>query len=96
MNKHSVFPYDLPPASSTTGGAETASRPVNRKTGIVASIVTPSATEQAIDTVLVSLYVGDEKEMIVSVDELDITSVAVGQNVELAMDAIPIIPMRAR
>ena len=39
MNKHSVFPHDLPPASSTTGGAETASRPVNRKTGIVASIV---------------------------------------------------------
>ena len=39
MNKQSVFPYDLPPASSTTGGAETASRPVNRKTGIVASIV---------------------------------------------------------
>lgn len=39
MNKHSVFPYDLPPASSTTGGAETASRPVNRKTGIVAFIV---------------------------------------------------------
>ena len=39
MNKHPVFPYDLPPASSTTGGAETASRPVNRKTGIVASIV---------------------------------------------------------
>ena len=39
MNKHSVFPYDLPPASSTTGGAETASRPVKRKTGIVASIV---------------------------------------------------------
>lgn len=39
MNNHSVFPYDLPPASSTTGGAETASRPVNRKTGIVASIV---------------------------------------------------------
>lgn len=39
MNKHSVFHYDLPPASSTTGGAETASRPVNRKTGIVASIV---------------------------------------------------------
>ena len=31
MNKHPVFPYDLPPASSTTGGAETASRPVNRK-----------------------------------------------------------------
>ena len=39
MNKHSVFPYDLPPASGATGGAETASRPVNRKTGIVTSIV---------------------------------------------------------
>ena len=56
--------------------------------GIVASIVAASATEQAADTVLVSLYVGDEKEMVVSVDELDITSVEVGQNVELAMDAI--------
>lgn len=56
--------------------------------GIVASVVTASATEQAADTVLISLYVGDEKEMIVSVDELDITSVEVGQNVELAMDAI--------
>lgn len=39
MNKHPVFPYDLPPASGATGGTETASRPVNRKTGIVASIV---------------------------------------------------------
>lgn len=39
MNKHPVFPYDLPPASGATGGAETASRPVNRKTCIVASIV---------------------------------------------------------
>lgn len=39
MNKHPVFPYDLPPASGATGGAETAPRPVNRKTGIVASIV---------------------------------------------------------
>ena len=56
--------------------------------GIVASIVAASATEQAADTVLVSLYVGDEKEMVVSVDELDITSVEVGQNVDLAMDAI--------
>ena len=39
MNKHPVFPYDLPPASGATGGAETASRPVNRTTCIVASIV---------------------------------------------------------
>ena len=54
----------------------------------MASIVAASATEQAADTLLGSLYVGDEKEMVVSVDELDITSVEVGQNVELAMDAI--------
>ena len=56
--------------------------------GIVSAAVAPSATEQAAYTVLVSLYVGDEKEMVISVDELDITSVAVGQNVNIAMDAI--------
>lgn len=56
--------------------------------GIVASVTEPSSTEQAASTVLASLYVGDEKKMVVSVDELDITSVEVGQSVELAMDAI--------
>ncbi len=58
------------------------------ETGIVSTILAPSATEQAAYTVLASLYVGDEKEMVISVDELDIISVAVGQNVEIAMDAI--------
>ncbi|MBP3647878.1 MAG: HlyD family efflux transporter periplasmic adaptor subunit [Clostridia bacterium] len=56
--------------------------------GIVSSVVAASATEQAAYTVLSSLYVGDEKEMVISVDELDIISVAVGQNVDIAMDAI--------
>lgn len=56
--------------------------------GIVASIVEASATEQAAYTTLASLYVGDEKEMVVSVDELDIISVAVGQDTDIAMDAI--------
>jgi len=56
--------------------------------GIVSSAVTASATEQAAYTVLASLYVGEEKEMVISVDELDIISVAVGQNVDIAMDAI--------
>ena len=56
--------------------------------GIVSTVVAPSATEQAAYTVLASLYVGDEKEMVISVDELDIISVKVGQNVEIAMDAI--------
>lgn len=56
--------------------------------GIVSTIAAPSAAEQAAYTVLASLYVGDEKEMVISVDELDITSVSVGQNVDIAMDAI--------
>ena len=56
--------------------------------GIVSTVVAPSATEQAAYTVLASLYVGDEKQMVISVDELDIISVAVGQNVTIAMDAI--------
>ncbi len=58
------------------------------ETGIVSTVIAPSATEQAAYTVLASLYVGDEKEMVISVDELDIISVKVGQNVDIAMDAI--------
>lgn len=56
--------------------------------GIVSSIVSASSVPQEADTVLASLYVGDEKEMVVSVDELDIISVEVGQSVSLSMDAI--------
>lgn len=56
--------------------------------GIVSTVVLPSATEQAAYTVLASFYVGDEKEMVISVDELDIINVKVGQNVDIAMDAI--------
>lgn len=58
------------------------------ESGIVSTVVAPSATEQAAYTVLASLYVGDEKEMVISVDELDIINVKVGQNVDIAMDAI--------
>lgn len=56
--------------------------------GIVASIVSASQNEQAAYTALATLYVGDDKNMVVSVDELDIINVAVGQNVDIAMDAI--------
>lgn len=56
--------------------------------GIVSTAVTASGTEQAAYTELCALYVGDEKEMIISVDELDIINVSVGQNVDIAMDAI--------
>lgn len=57
--------------------------------GIVASIVEPAITEYAAKETLASLCVGEEKEMVVSVDELDIISVAVGQEVSLVMDALP-------
>ncbi len=56
--------------------------------GIVSSITAASSVPQEADTVLASLYVGSEKEMVVSVDELDIISVELGQSVSLAMDAI--------
>lgn len=56
--------------------------------GIVSSIVSPSAAEAEAHSTLVSLYVGDQKEMVVSVDELDIINVQVGQNADIAMDAL--------
>lgn len=56
--------------------------------GIVSSVVSASAQAAEADSTLCSLYVGDEKEMIVSVDELDVINVKAGQNVDIAMDAI--------
>lgn len=56
--------------------------------GVVSSVVAASATQQEAYAPLASLYVGDEKEMVISVDELDIISVSVGQKVDVAMDAI--------
>ena len=56
--------------------------------GIVSSIVSPSAAEAEAHSTLASLYVGDQKEMVVSVDELDIINVQVGQNADIAMDAL--------
>lgn len=39
MNERPVFPYDIPPATDAAGSAAADSHPVNRKTGIVASIL---------------------------------------------------------
>ena len=39
MNDRPVFPYDIPPATDAAGSPAEDSHPVNRKTGIVASIV---------------------------------------------------------
>lgn len=64
--------------------------------GIIASTIdgivnsTVEAGEMPIEknTALASLYIGDSKEMVVSIDELDIISVQVGQAVSIAMDAV--------
>ena len=56
--------------------------------GIVSSVTTASLTDTAANTVLASLYVGDAKQMVISVDELDIIHVSVGQSVTIAMDAV--------
>jgi len=56
--------------------------------GIVFSIVGASTMATEANTTLASLYVGDQKEMIVSVDELDIVHVQVGQMATIRMDAV--------
>ncbi len=56
--------------------------------GIVSTVVSASGTEQPAGAALAALYSGDAKQMIVSVDELDIINVKVGQNVTIEMDAI--------
>lgn len=56
--------------------------------GIVSSVVSASDAENAAGTALATLYVGDAKQMIISVDELDIINVSVGQEVTIEMDAI--------
>ncbi len=56
--------------------------------GIASSVASASETELPAGTVLVSLYAGDAKQMVVSVDELDIIGVKVGQEVTIEMDAI--------
>ncbi len=56
--------------------------------GIVSSVVSASDVENAAGTALATLYVGNAKQMIISVDELDIINVSVGQEVTIEMDAI--------
>ena len=56
--------------------------------GIVSAVTEASVEESVANTILSTLYVGDKKEMIVTVDELDITNVQVGQTASIVMDAI--------
>ena len=56
--------------------------------GIVSVVVSASDMEVGAGSALATLYAGDAKQMIVSVDELDIINVQVGQEVTIEMDAI--------
>ncbi len=56
--------------------------------GIVSAVVSASDVEVGAGSALATLYAGDAKQMIVSVDELDIINVQVGQEVTIEMDAI--------
>lgn len=56
--------------------------------GIASTIDYESGAALAAGTSLTTLYVGSAKQMVVSIDELDITSVSLGQSAEIAMDAI--------
>ena len=56
--------------------------------GIVSAFQSASQTELEAGTGLATVYVGDAMEMTISVDELDIISVKLGQKVSIAMDAV--------
>ncbi|MBR4081547.1 MAG: HlyD family efflux transporter periplasmic adaptor subunit [Clostridia bacterium] len=56
--------------------------------GIVSSAESASITEFAADHPLATIFVGSAMQMKISVDELDIVSVAVGQPASIAMDAV--------
>ncbi|MCL1855736.1 MAG: HlyD family efflux transporter periplasmic adaptor subunit [Clostridia bacterium] len=57
--------------------------------GIVSVLVDATNTVQDAQTLLASLYVGDQKEMVVKVDELDIIHLREGQSAVIQMDALP-------
>ena len=56
--------------------------------GIVSYVEPASTTELVAGYVLATIYVGDAKQMVISVDELDIVNVQVGQTASIAMDAV--------
>lgn len=57
--------------------------------GIISELALIAGEEKLADDKLLSLYVGRQMEMAISVDELDITHLKVGQQASLSMDALP-------
>ena len=56
--------------------------------GIVSEMNAAAGQNAAAGTALASLYTGSDMEMVVQIDELDISSVEVGQEASIAMDAL--------
>ena len=56
--------------------------------GVVSTLAEASPVQVEAKTALASLYVGDQKQMVVTVDELDILNVQVGQQVSVSFDAL--------
>ena len=56
--------------------------------GIVSSMEPAGTTELVADYAIATVYVGNAMQMNISVDELDIVNVALGQKASIAMDAV--------
>jgi HlyD family secretion protein len=61
---------------------------VAQEDGIINTLTATDAKEVAVDEVLLSMFTGGATKLDVSIDELDISKVSVGQSVSIAMDAI--------
>ncbi len=56
--------------------------------GIISTVATASRSEQSAYSALATIYVGDAMQMVISVDELDISGLKVGQTVSVSMDSV--------
>jgi HlyD family secretion protein len=59
------------------------------KDGIISVINAAADSAVPADSALLTMYVGSNMEMVISVDELDIINVSVGQAASVIMDALP-------
>jgi|GEM_PF-227264 len=56
--------------------------------GIINSISEASSAVMMAKTEIAAIYVGDKMQMVISVDELDVNGLKVGQDVQIAMDSV--------
>lgn len=83
-------------AEQTPGGQQSGGTAAGGNAGTgtgktaAANTVTPDSTQEAeaADTVVCSLVPGDKMSLVISVDELDVLSLAVGQSAQVILDAV--------